>query len=165
MSKTITFTGKMEELDFKKLFYYQTGYKLFYIIPIYFIIFLALIYILNNFKEFNFSMMQITLFSAVSSILFVLIYIILLYNRLRKEFLKDLPKIKEQIYNVEDDRISIIVEQRKTDILYKDIKKIKITKEFYILYHKAKIMIAIPKRFIDKDMIIEIDEKLKKIGL
>lgn len=162
MDKKITFTGKMDEKDFHKLFYYQTLSKLFFIIPAYFAIFAALLYVLKVYTSLDLSLFLIAILSFFSSIIFILIYILLLYRRLRKEFLQDLSSIKEQQYLIDEDRISILVEGRKTDILYKDLKKIKNSKNFFVLYHKANVMIAIPKRFIAIDDIPFIKEIFKK---
>lgn len=162
MDKKITFTGKMDEKDFNKLFYYQTLSKLFFIIPAYFAIFAVLLYVLKVYTSLDLSLFLIAILSFCSSIIFILIYILLLYRRLRKEFLQDLSSIKEQQYLIDEDRISILVEGRKTDILYKDLKKIKESKDFFILNHKANVMIAIPKRFVDSKDFTAIKEIFKK---
>ncbi|MEJ5273960.1 MAG: YcxB family protein, partial [Spirochaetota bacterium] len=116
------------------------------------------------YKSLNLSILWIVLLSFFSSIIFVIVYVFLLYSRLKKEFMLDISKIKEQQYIVDEDRISILVEGRKTDILYKDLKKIKESKNFFILNHKADVMIAIPKRFIkdtDIPFIKEIFDRVK----
>lgn len=164
MDNKIIFNGKMDEKDFNRLFTYQTGSKLLFIIPIYFAIFVGLLYILKIYKSLNLSILWIVLLSFFSSIIFVIVYVFLLYSRLKKEFMLDISKIKEQQYIVDEDRISILVEGRKTDILYKDLKKIKESKNFFILNHKADVMIAIPKRFIkdtDIPFIKEIFDRVK----
>lgn len=164
MDKKITFTGKMDEKDFNKLFNYQTTSKLFFIIPIYFAIFALLLYLLKTYTQLNISLYLIAFLSLGSSIIFVFVYIFLLYRRLKKDFLQDLSKIKEQQYIVDEDRISILVEGRKTDILYKDLTKIKNSKNFFVLYHKANVMIAIPKRFIDDKDIPAVAQIFDKIN-
>ncbi len=160
MDKKLIFSGKMNEEDFKKLFIYQTGFKLIFIVPIYIVIFSGLLYLLKLYTAFDLSILLILVISALSSIIFVFIYVLFLYNRLKNDFKKDLEKIKEQRYVVEDDRISILVEKRKTDLYFKDIKNIKNTKDFYIIYHKSTLVLAIPKRFIDKSIINQVNEKL-----
>jgi hypothetical protein len=163
MDKKITFTGKMDEKDFTKLFNYQTGSKLIFIIPIYFAIFAGLLFILKIYKSFNLSILTIILLSFTASIIFVVVYVLLLYSRLKKEFMQDIASIKEQQYIIDEDRISILVEGRKTDIFYKDLKKIKESKNFFILNHKANVMIAIPKRFIDNKDISQVKEVFKNL--
>lgn len=165
MDKKIIFNGKMDLKDFTKLFNYQTGSKLIFIIPIYFAIFVGLLFILKIYKNFNLSILKITLLSFTGSIIFVSVYVFLLYSRLKKEFMEDLSNIKEQQYIIDEDRISILVEGRRTEILYKDLKKIKESKDFFILNHKADVMIAIPKRFIDNKDICQIKEIFKKLTL
>ncbi len=164
MDNKIIFSGKMDEKDFNKLFIYQTGSKLLFIIPIYFVIFVGLLYLLKTYMNLDLSILLIAILSFTSSIIFVVVYVFLLYSRLKKEFMQDISKIKEQQYIVDEDRISILVEGRKTDILYKDLKKIKESKNFFILNHKADVMIAIPKRFIkdtDIPLIKEIFDGVK----
>lgn len=164
MREKIIFTGKMNEKDFKNLFYYQTASKIIFIIPLYIFVIAALLYLIKILSTINISILKIIFVSSTSSILFVFIYILLLYNRLKKDFTDDLKIIKEQTYIIDDDRISILVDGRKTDLLFSNINKIKESKNFFIIYHKTNIVIAIPKRFInDKDihLIKEIFAKIK----
>lgn len=164
MGEKIIFNGKMNEIDFKKLFYYQTSSRLFYIISLYILIISVLLYILKSLSIINISILTIIFASAISSILFVFIYIYLLFIRLKKDFADDLKIIKEQTYIIDDDRISILVDGRKTDLLFSNINKIKESKNFFIIYHKKNIVIAIPKRFIEKDQISLVKEKFKIIN-
>lgn len=163
MDKIITFNGKMDKKDFSKLFYYQTGSKLVFIIPIYFAIFAVLLFILKMYKSLDLSIILIILLSFIASVIFVAVYVSLLYSRLKKEFLRDLSKIKEQQYVLKEDRISIIVEGKNTDILLRDLKNVKDSKNFIILNHKANVMIAIPKRYINQEDLLEVREYFNKV--
>ncbi len=62
--------------------------------------------------------------------------------------MEDLKIIKEQKYTITSDKISIISGTKQIDMSYNDFKSIKENKKFFILNHKSKVTIAIPKRYI-----------------
>ncbi|HOV46836.1 MAG TPA: YcxB family protein [Exilispira sp.] len=147
-TKTVEFSGKMELTDFKQLFFHQILLKILWLLPLYAIIIAVLLYIVKIFLYFNISILVLAILSLATSLIFVAVYVYLNYKNSKKQFMEDLKIIKEQKYIITSDKISIISGTKQIDMSYNDFKSIKENKKFFILNHRSKVTIAIPKRYI-----------------
>ncbi len=119
------------------------------------ILFVYLMYsVIRDFFAYGF-LSQFDFFFIIMGIYFLIVFPIIFYFRIRKEYRTSKPLQKKVVSEITEERIIDVTEDSTAEASWNDVYKIEELKSWFILYYSKQMFGVCPKKAMTQEQIAE----------